>query len=136
MQSVYALPVRSISIARIISHPAALNYYQKPTTGKLALATSEGTRLVSFQNISHCRAESNYCMVLLTGGEQILISKTLKWVADQLPENMFVRVHASYLVRTTEISMQGRDYVLLESGISIPVSRSKKSDLQKKLASR
>jgi two-component system LytT family response regulator len=136
MQAVYALPIKTNVIARVISHPAALQHHQKSATGKLALATSEGTRYVRYQNISYCRAESNYCMVVLTDGKQILISKTLKWVVDQVPESLFIRVHASYLVRKDEVSKQIRDFIVLESGFNIPVSRRKKGEVQKKLASR
>lgn len=106
-------------------------YKSLPT--KIAFPTIDGTRYVRFENIIHCSSANNYCNVILKGGEEILLSKTLKWVEDRLPGDSFVRVHASHLVNIDCISKFCYDFLMLENNSQIPVSKSRKIELQNKL---
>lgn len=111
--------------------PQQIVYKLLPT--KIAFPTLDGTRYIRFENIIHCSSANNYCKVILKGGEEILLSKTLKWVEDRLPSEFFVRVHASHLVNIDYISKFCYDFLLLENNSQIPVSRSRKIELEIKL---
>ena len=117
-------------------HPASLRYQEKLSTsaGKIAFQSRNGVHYVNINDILYCQADGNYCRVLLNNGEQLMISKTLKWVASQLPEDLFVRVHSGYLVQVRTITILGSNYVCLECGTKVPLSRSRKCETRKKLS--
>ena len=62
--------------------------------------------------------------------QSYLISKTLKYVGELLPNSMFYRIHQSYIVNFKSIQAFDRstNYVLLSNGKELPVSRSKRND--------
>ena len=65
-----------------------------------------------------------------------MVSKKLKYVEELLDNNNFFRVHNSFLVNIQSIKEFIRvdgQYLVLENGTEIPVSRSKKEKLLLKL---
>lgn len=101
---------------------------------KIAFATLDGIQYVSATCIRYCRADDNYCHIMLTNGERILMSRTLKWVAALLPKHQFIRTHASYMVQVNAINRFDAEYVILDCGTRIPVSRSHRMEVRKTLA--
>ncbi len=96
---------------------------------RLVVSTLEGTFLIPFHEIKHCSASGNYCRITLESGKEVLLSKTLKFVQQQLPARLFLRVHQSHLVNKDYVRFIGKDHLLLTCGSKIPVSRSKRSDI-------
>lgn len=98
--------------------------------GKLVYPTLKGFECIPWNQIRFLEAEGNYTRVHTTGRKTIL-SQTLKKIEDQLPARLFFRVHRSYLVNIHYIqayhSYSDTQYLLLENGDSIPVSRSIRS---------
>jgi DNA-binding LytR/AlgR family response regulator len=90
---------------------------------KIILPVSNGVHVIPITDILHCKASGNYAVVILTTGKEIVVSKTLKWLIQLLPDSQFIRVHQSHLVRINAISFAGNDFVLLDGVIRIPVSR-------------
>ncbi len=92
----------------------------------LKVSTQEGLEIIPVRDIVRCRSDNNYTHIYLDKGAKICISKTLKFIQEQLPENLFLRVHSSHLINihsARKIS-RGRDQViLLEDGTLIPISR-------------
>ena len=101
---------------------------------KIALPTLHGYELVPLNNIMFCESSSNYTDIRLNTGQHLLISRTLKDIADLLDMEPFFRVHNSYVVNlqyaVRYIKGEG-GYLVLNNDISIPVSRSKKEELLK-----
>lgn len=101
---------------------------------KIALPTLHGYELVPLNNIIYCESKSNYTNIFLNNNQQILVSKTLKDIEELLNMQPFFRLHNSYLVNLQYairyIKGEGGSLVL-NSNITIPVSRNKKEALLK-----
>ncbi len=105
--------------------------------GKIAIATREGLDMVDVDLILYAKADDNYAEIHLEDGTRKVVSRTLKDVERDLPSNLFIRVHQSYLVALGAIDRYVRGaggYIVLGNGDQIPVSRARKEELLKQLA--
>ena len=79
----------------------------------------------------YVKAEGNYSTFYLDDSSKVTISKQLKSVETILPES-FLRPHQSYIVNRAFIEKYVRGdggYLIVSSGVKIPVSRRKKDEL-------
>jgi DNA-binding LytR/AlgR family response regulator len=67
-----------------------------------------------------------------TSDKNYIVHSTLKKIEDRLPSNMFFKVHRSFVINISEIIDIEDNTVLVRKDV-IPVSRSNKSELMKKL---
>jgi two-component system response regulator LytT len=67
-----------------------------------------------------------------TDDKNYLVHSTLKKIEDKLPSNMFFKVHRSFIINFSEI-IDIEDNTVLIRQVVVPVSRSNKSELMKKL---
>lgn len=99
----------------------------------LSIATQSGYELIPFERISHISADSNYCKIHLIDKQEILVSKTLKKIEEQLDEH-FIRVHNSHVVHIKYVEkflkMDG-GYLVMQSQTQIPISKNKKAEVMK-----
>ena len=80
----------------------------------------------------YCKADDNYTEIYLKNNKKKLVSKTLKYIEENLAEANFARVHKSYLINVNEVVkyVKGKGgSVVLSNGKEIMVSASKKSNL-------
>lgn len=92
----------------------------------LPIKTVEEIIFIKTSDISFLKAESNYTFIFLIDGKKIVASKTLKYVHSQIPNNLFVRIHQSYVVNKENIDrcLHGANKLLiLKSGKELPVSK-------------
>ena len=103
-----------------------------PYKSKIKFVSSKGTCIVSKSQIDYIRSESNYSIVYLNKGIQIVCCRTLKDLSTKMLKSEFVRVHASYLVNLSRIVFINSDYssLTLESNEIIPISRKRKAALK------
>ncbi len=105
----------------------------KPETNhKIPLSFSTKTVYVDPHEIIYCKSDGNYTEVYLKDGHKEVLSKKLKDVEALIENKDFLRVHHSYLVNMNylrELIKSDGQYIILEDGSNIPVSRNKKSDL-------
>lgn len=104
----------------------------------LPVKTIEGVLFVRSVNIFYIQADSNYATIFQKDQKKIVVSKTLKYIENQLPASFFIRVHQSYLVNIYEIDrcLHGSTKILiLKSGKEIPVSKKYYPKLIEKLGS-
>lgn len=94
-----------------------------PALRRVALNTQEGLTLISWQDIVHCTADSNYARIYLGNGSSLLVSKTLAKVEAALPGRDFIRIHQSHLVNISSIRCVEKENVRLHCGTTLPVSR-------------
>lgn len=102
---------------------------------RLGLPVVGKTIYVNVDDILYCKADSNYTEVHLKNDQKEMLSKKLKDLEAQTGKSFF-RVHNSYLVNINYIKEFVKNeglYLVLENGITIPVSRSKKTELQQLL---
>ena len=85
--------------------------------------------------ILYCEGSGNYTNVFTNTGEKILLTKKLKQLQDELPEDLFYRVHNSYIVNISCVRayLKNEGIVLLHNDVSIPVSKQKRSDIIDKI---
>jgi two-component system LytT family response regulator len=99
---------------------------------RFAVPTMEGLIMVDSENILYCESDSAYCKIFfINSNKPITLSKTLKEVEEVLQGNDFCRIHHSYLINMkcvqSYIRGEGGE-VVLNNGIHLPVSRTRKQD--------
>lgn len=106
-----------------------------PKTQKLVeyIYVNVDKRLVKIDipNIYLIQAKGDYINIK-THEKNYLVHSTLKKIEDKLPSNMFFKVHRSFIINFSEIIDIEDNTVLVKRDI-VPVSRSNKSELMKKL---
>ncbi|HVU95520.1 MAG TPA: LytTR family DNA-binding domain-containing protein [Puia sp.] len=117
---------------------ALLTHVRQNNAGiqKIALPTLHGYELVPVDDILLCESNSNYTDIRLTDGRHFLISRTLKEVEELLDGAPFLRVHNSFLVNLDYAIryMKGEGgSLVLKNEVTVPVSRSKKEELLKRI---
>ena len=97
-----------------------MNYFNIPYVG--------GICFVQPENIIRIEASSNYSKVYFSNAKPMMVAKVLHWFEDQLPQQMFARVHRSHLVNKMfmlQVNGAKNKMLLLNNGESIAVSRRK-----------
>ena len=106
---------------------------------KIALPTLDGFQLEKVNNIVFCQAEESYCKIFTNRNEVILVAKTLKNIEGLLPEEMFFRIHKSYLVNMNYIKSYSKSEgykVILENGTELDVATRRNDEFIKALTKR
>jgi len=67
-----------------------------------------------------------------TDGKNYIVHSTLKKIEDKLPEELFFKVHRSFIINTSEIVDIEDNSVVVRKEV-VPVSRSNKGILMDKL---
>lgn len=107
---------------------------------KLALPTSKGFKIIKLKDMVYGEASRQYSVFHLTSGEEICISRSLKYFENLLLEYGFMRVHGSSIINLDHIEeyfrgQQGKaGHVLMSNGQQISVSRNKRVDLLEKFS--
>lgn len=104
----------------------------KSNKSRISLPLSGKTIFVNSEDILYCKSDGNYTEIYFKNNTKEVLSKKLKTVEEIINNHTFFRVHNSYLVNIgciKEFIKSDGQYLILESGDSIPVSRSKKEAL-------
>lgn len=102
---------------------------------KIPISSADGINFYDATEIIRAEANSNYTLVYLNDGRQIISSKTLKVIESQLP-SYFIRIHSSHIINLNFITKYIKGdggFVKLNDDKLIPVSRSFKDILLKRL---
>jgi two-component system LytT family response regulator len=99
---------------------------------RFAVPTLEGLIMVDSETILYCESDSAYCKIFfINSNRPLVISKTLKEVEEVLQDVDFCRIHHSYFINMkcvqSYIRGEGGE-VVLNTGIHLPVSRTRKQD--------
>ncbi|MFT3826517.1 MAG: LytTR family DNA-binding domain-containing protein [Chitinophagaceae bacterium] len=103
---------------------------------KIALPMQQEIRYVPVGSIIRCEASDNYTKVLMTDGETLLVSKTLKEFALLLKSHAFVRTHQSHLVNLHVVKSflkEDGGQLMLQNGQKIPISRAYREQVKQVL---
>lgn len=113
-----------------------LKQSSKKEEQRIALPSAKETRIVQTQHIIRCESQNSYTLFYLDNNEKILVSKPIYEYEELLKEYGFIRCHQSHLVNKKSIKSWVKtegDYLLLEDGTQLPVSRQKKESIKKLL---
>ena len=94
---------------------------------KVFIPTNRGTKVVIASNIIRVESRSNYSKIYFSNEQPLLVAKILHWFEDQLPTDMFCRIHRTHLINrsyVTEIFESSK--LALSNGDIIQMSRRKK----------
>jgi two-component system LytT family response regulator len=103
---------------------------------KITLPTKNGFEVEEAKNIVYLEASAGYTLLVMNTGNQILVSKGLKEFEEMLADNIFVRVHHSYIVNIQYVKefVKGRGgTICMKNGDKIEVAVRKKQDFLDKL---
>lgn len=106
-----------------------LKQSNKKEEQRIALSSAKETRFIETRHIIRCESLNNYTTFYIDNGEKIVISKPIYEYEELLQEYGFIRCHQSHLVNKKMIRSwlkKDGDYLLLEDGTEVPVSRQKK----------
>jgi len=103
---------------------------------KISLATAHELLMINTDDIIRIEANNNYSHFYFINRPKVIVSKTLKDFEDQLTKHNFFRVHQSHLINlkyVEAVKSNDGDYVLLQHGHKVEISRRKKADFLYKL---
>lgn len=86
---------------------------------------------VSIPDIYLIEAKGDYINIK-TEKKNYIVHSTLKKIEDKLPTDIFFKIHRSFIINTSQIIDIEDNSVLIKKDV-VPVSRSNKSELMKKL---
>ena len=86
---------------------------------------------INFATINLIEAKGNYIQIK-TDSKNYTVHSTLKKIEDKLPNDLFLKVHRSFVINTTKIIDIEDNSVLIGNNV-IPVSRSNRPELMKRL---
>lgn len=86
---------------------------------------------INFETIYLIEAKGDYILIK-TDTKNYTVHSTMKKIEEKLPDDLFLKVHRSFIINTTKIVDIEDNSVLIENNV-IPVSRSKRPELMKRL---
>jgi two-component system LytT family response regulator len=102
------------------------------TGAKIAMPVKEGFDFISVNEIISCESKNNCTVVCTKIGKKYTCTRTIKDYEELLPENIFFRIHHSFIVNINFIRKffkEGRGgYVELLDGTTIPVAHRRKDE--------
>ena len=107
----------------------------KAKSHKITLRGTNSLEVVDFSDILFVEAQSSYSRIVFfkNGVEkELLLSHPLSDYEELLPDNLFCRIHRSYLINTKQIKKLASDstnQVMMNNGLQIPISRRRYSSL-------
>jgi len=77
-----------------------LEIFTNPSTGTKAiyLVLRAGHKIIDLEKILLCKADRNYTIMLLEGGNQVEISRSLCDIEQVLKTNNFLRCSSSFVI--------------------------------------
>jgi two-component system LytT family response regulator len=99
---------------------------------KISLHTLDKIVVVSLDEIIRCKSDNNYTTFYFENGTKLMVTKTLKFYADLLKDNSFLRVHQSHLVNTKyikEFIKSDGGYLVLKDKSTVSVSVRKRAEV-------
>lgn len=67
------------------------------------IRTNGKLKYIPFDEVLYITAKSNYCEIVTIDKKKFLGNVTLGYIHQKLPENLFCRIHRSYIISLTKI---------------------------------
>lgn len=115
----------------LISGTTHVNSSQESTKNELYVNIDRRLIKIDIPSIYLIEAKGDYINVK-TETKNYVVHSTLKKMEDKLPADMFLKVHRSYIINVSKIVDIEDNSVLIKKDV-IPVSRSKRPELMKRL---
>ena len=105
-----------------------LRFNEKLNTKKIAINTDGKLIFLETKEILYIVSDGNYSTFHTTNNKKIVVTKKLKEINTLLPNEIFFRVHNSYIINLTKVKefFKTDSYVIIENNHKIPFSRKRK----------
>jgi two-component system, LytTR family, response regulator len=106
--------------------------YPEQLPKRISLHTSDKILIVNIEDIIRCEADGNNTRFHLQNGDNIFVTKTLKYYEDLFVEHTFLRVHQSHLINYRYIQAflkKDGGYLSLKNNHIVPVAIRKKAEV-------
>lgn len=77
---------------------------------------------VDFVDIRYIESKHEYVQIHLVNGSSVLTMISMKAIEEQLPADRFLRVHRSFIVNLSKITVVERSRIVFDGKVYIPVS--------------
>lgn len=127
--------LKAINKARLkITQQKFENHYNEDSfSDGITIKKKENLIKIQFTDIIYLEAAADFIKIFVSPAEHHIIRSTIKEIQQKLPSRLFVRIHNSYIVAISAIKSLTTDSVKLSDAIELPLSRSYKKELVKKL---
>jgi DNA-binding LytR/AlgR family response regulator len=85
---------------------------------------------IELDQIKYIESQHEYIKIFLTDRPPVITQMSLKSIEALLPPDLFMRVHRSFIVQLSKISMIERNRIVFDGKVYIPVSDQYKEKLQ------
>jgi DNA-binding LytR/AlgR family response regulator len=89
---------------------------------------------LGYADIKYIEGMNEYVKIHLISSKPVMTLLSLKSVEEQLPAELFMRVHRSYIVNLSKISVIERNRIVFDGKVYIPVSEQYKSKFEAYIA--
>jgi two-component system, LytTR family, response regulator len=103
---------------------------------RISLHTSDKILIVNIDDIIRCEADGNNTRFYLQNGDNIFVTKTLKYYEDLFEAHTFMRVHQSHLINYQYIQAflkKDGGYLSMKNNHTVPVAIRKKAEVMELL---
>lgn len=87
---------------------------------------------LNFGDIKYFEGLKDYIKIFSTSHKPILTLSNFKKIEEKLPEDLFIRVHRSYIVSLKHINSVQRNRILID-GVRIPIGQNYKDEFIKRI---
>lgn len=85
---------------------------------------------INFDDIIYIEGMNEYIRIHLTHSKPVMTLLSMKSIESQLPQDRFMRVHRSYIISLSKISVIERNHIVFDAKVYIPVSEQYKEKFQ------
>lgn len=126
-----AKPIQKESLLTTIETAYRLFQQDELSTVKsIIISDGQQNHRVKEREILYIKSDHIYANIYLANREKITIRKSLQDVLDIIKSQLFYQCHRSYIVNTLHVNGWNKSNVVLVNGEQIPVSRTKRKDLE------
>ncbi len=85
---------------------------------------------INFDDIKYIEGMNEYIKIHLIASKPVMTLLSMKSIEEQLPSDRFMRVHRSFIVNLSKISVIERSRIIFDGNVYIPVSEQYKANFQ------
>ena len=119
-----------------LKYDKLLEYINSNKQQKITVSTRDEVYYLNHDDIIYINADGSYAKIFLNANSPILISKGLKDIESQLINNIFFRVHKSYLININYVNKLLKSdggSIEMSNGDLIPISKRKRAEFDEKM---
>lgn len=121
------------SMTRVAAALSKKEIVPKAESGKFAIKENYRNYLVPYPQILYFEGEKEYVRIVTTEKDYVIVG-SLKKIVEELPEDIFIRVHKSYIINKGYVKAIDPDKILMQGSIKdIPLGGTYRDEVYRKL---